>query len=86
MCAGPRELTVAKLSADEAVVCWKFPVSAAAQGYRLRYWPANSSNAGNDDNASSSSVPQVAQTAPAELKIAETNAAKWTNHTVTILT
>lgn len=38
MWSGPRNVTVTKLSADAAVICWKFPLAAGAQGYVLRYW------------------------------------------------
>ena len=36
--SGPRNVTVTKLSADAAVICWKFPLAARARGYVLRYW------------------------------------------------
>lgn len=36
--AGPRNLTVIKLSADAADVCWRFPLAAGARGFVLRYW------------------------------------------------
>lgn len=31
-------MTVTKLSADAAVICWKFPLAARVRGYVLRYW------------------------------------------------
>lgn len=63
---GPRDLTVAKLSADAAVVCWKFPASAGAQGYRLRYWIQDG---GTDDDES---LPSSSSAAPLELRITDT--------------
>jgi len=66
-------LTVAKLSANAAIVCWKFPVAfvtnEGTQGYRVRYWLDHhpTTTAGDDESTSSP------QTAPLEVKITETD-------------
>lgn len=62
--SGPRNVTVTKLSADTAVICWKFPLAAGAQGYVLRYWrhPASitqslTSSAENEQISDSKPIP-----------------------------
>lgn len=61
MKSGPQNLTVIKLSADAAEICWRFPLSAAAEGYVLRYWRHPASL---DDDSTIAMAPQ-------ELKIAD---------------
>ncbi|KAI9556627.1 hypothetical protein GHT06_016417 [Daphnia sinensis] len=64
----PRNVTVTKLSADAAVICWKFPLAAGAQGYVLRYWrhPASLISGQNDGD---STLAGMAPPVPLELKI-----------------
>ena len=62
--AGPRDLTVAKLSANAAVVCWKFPVSAGAQGYRLRYGIQQPTEDENESSINSSLELKITDNAP----------------------
>lgn len=61
-------MTVTKLSADAAVICWKFPLAAGAQGYVLRYWrhPASLISSQNDGD---STLAEMAPPIPLELKI-----------------
>ena len=61
-------MTVTKLSADSAVICWKFPLAAGAQGYVLRYWrhPASPTQSLTPtENEAATAAPSI----PLELKI-----------------
>lgn len=46
-------MTVIKLSADAADICWRFPLGAGARGYVLRYWRHSPST--DDDSTSQGS-------------------------------
>lgn len=49
---GPRGLTVTKLSAISAVICWKFLAKGGAHGYLVRYWKhPGAANLSDDDPA-----------------------------------